>query len=80
MQYAVHHQNSDCTGSTEFESWSMSTVGLACSAAPSDDKLDNYCTSHLYVIYLQLSELQQLQSLFGPIDIQYSIVGNEYRI
>jgi hypothetical protein len=58
----------------------MSTVGLACSAAPSDDKLDNYCTSHLYVIYLQLSKLQQLQSLFGPIDMQYSIVGNEYRI
>jgi hypothetical protein len=27
-----------------------------------------------------LSKLQQLQSLFGPIDMQYSIVGNEYRI
>ena len=61
----------------------MSTVGLACSAAPSDDMLDNYWTLHLNVIYLQLSEwmtLRQLQSLFGAIDIQYSIMGKEYRI
>jgi hypothetical protein len=82
MQYAVHHPSSDCTGSAEFESWSMSTVGLACSAAPSDDTLDIYCTLHLNVIYLQLSELttlRQLQRLFGAIDIQYSIMGNEYR-
>ena len=61
----------------------MSTVGLTCSAAPSDDKIDNYCTWHLNVICLQLSELttlQQLQMLFGAIDIQYCIMSNEYRI
>jgi hypothetical protein len=77
VQNAVRHTSSDRTGITDFESWSMSRVGLACSAAPSDDKSDNYCAWHLDVIYLQLSELmtlRQLQRLFGAIDIQYSFM------